>query len=94
MDARPNVSIRILPFSAGLPLGVAVGPFVNLEFGVDSEGEPIEPPGVYVENFAGDLYLTKPDTVRRYHQAYESIRHQALDEVAGRSLLRQRRSAR
>ncbi|WP_280245392.1 Scr1 family TA system antitoxin-like transcriptional regulator [Nocardia abscessus] len=57
-------------------VGVAVGPFIILEFGVDAEGQPIEPPVVYVENFAGDLYLEKPGVVRRYHQAYDSIRHQ------------------
>ncbi len=70
-------------------MGVAVGPFIILEFGVDADEQPIEPPVVYVENFAGDLYLEKPGVVRRYHQAYDSIRHQALDEVASRSLLRQ-----
>ncbi|WP_280258686.1 helix-turn-helix domain-containing protein [Nocardia abscessus] len=86
---RSNVNIRVLPFSAGFPMGVAVGPFIILEFGVDADEQPIEPPVVYVENFAGDLYLEKPGVVRRYHQAYDSIRHQALDEVASRSLLRQ-----
>ncbi|BCK58449.1 helix-turn-helix domain-containing protein [Nocardia wallacei] len=89
VGTRPNVNLRVLPFSAGFPLGVAVGPFVLLEFGSDATGEPLEPPVVYVENFAGDLYLEKHHVVRRYHQAYESIRSQALDAVASRNLLRQ-----
>jgi hypothetical protein len=43
---------------------------------------------VYVENVAGDLYLEKRDLVRRYHEVHRALRHQALDEVASRSLLR------
>ncbi|WP_245547544.1 helix-turn-helix domain-containing protein [Nocardia brevicatena] len=89
IGTRPNVTIRILPFGAGLPMGVAVGPFIILELGAEANGSSIDPPVVYVENFAGDLYLTKPNVVRRYHQAYQSICRQALDEVASRTLLRQ-----
>ncbi|WP_024802359.1 helix-turn-helix transcriptional regulator [Nocardia sp. BMG51109] len=89
IGTRPNVNVRVLPFCAGLPLGVAVGPFVLLEFGNDAKGEENEPPVVYVEQFAGDLYLEKGGVVQRYHRAYESIRNQALDEVASRNMLRQ-----
>ncbi|MBY8863321.1 helix-turn-helix domain-containing protein [Nocardia sp. CA2R105] len=89
IGTRPNVSLRILPFSAGFPLGDAVGPFVILEFGTDKDGQSVEPPVVYTECFTGDLYLAKPIAVRRYHEAYECFRRSSLDAVASRALLRQ-----
>ncbi|MBB5914771.1 transcriptional regulator with XRE-family HTH domain [Nocardia transvalensis] len=88
MGTRPNVSVRILPFSAGFPLGDPVESFVILEFGPDRAGQPIEPPVVYVEGLLGDLYLAKPRAVERYHQAYECLRRSALDPTASRTLLR------
>ncbi|WP_433713651.1 helix-turn-helix domain-containing protein [Nocardia sp. CA-084685] len=87
MSTRSNVRLQILPFRAGFPLGVAVGPFVILEFGTDRHGQPIEPPVVYTENFTGDLYLAKPTTLRRYHEAYESLRRSAMDPIDSRALL-------
>ena len=89
MGTRPNISVQILPFSAGLPLGDAVGSFVVLEFGEDKAGRAIEPPVVFVEGFTGDLYLEKPGAVQRYHDAYEDLRRSAADAVASRAMLRQ-----
>ncbi|WP_433733882.1 helix-turn-helix domain-containing protein [Nocardia sp. CA-129566] len=89
IEARPNVNVQILPFSAGHPLGVAVGPFVILEFSENRQGQEIEPPVVYTESFTGDLYLAKSSTVQRYHQAYESLRRSAMDVFASRALFRQ-----
>lgn len=89
ISTRPNVNLRVLPFSAGFPLGEAIGSFVVLEFGTDQEVQPVEPPVVYTESFTGDLYLAKPVAVRRYHEAYECLRQSALDAVASRALLRQ-----
>ncbi|WP_280382375.1 helix-turn-helix domain-containing protein [Nocardia wallacei] len=84
-----NVTLQVLPYSAGFPLGVAVGPFVLLDFGVDSRGRLIEPPVAYAECFTGDLYLAKSSAIQRYHQAYESLRRSAMDVTASRALLRQ-----
>ncbi|MBF5000560.1 helix-turn-helix domain-containing protein [Nocardia sp. BSTN01] len=89
LSTNPNVTVRILPFSAGLPLGDPVGPFVILEFGKDKQDRPLEPSVVYVENFLGDLYLEKKAAVDRYHQAYNGIQQAALDDVTSRNLLRQ-----
>jgi hypothetical protein len=88
MGGRPNVRVQILPFSAGFPLGVAVGPFVILEFGTDKQRGLIDPPVVYTESFTGDLYLAKPSAVERYHGAYEGLRRSAMDVEASRALLR------
>ncbi|MEV6137054.1 helix-turn-helix transcriptional regulator [Nocardia sp. NPDC051990] len=89
MSTLPNITLQVLPFSAGIPLGDPVGLFTVIEFGMDTTRQPIEPSIVYLENLTGDLYLEQQDDVERYHVAHEAIRRAALDETASRSLLRQ-----
>ncbi|MGQ4601615.1 Scr1 family TA system antitoxin-like transcriptional regulator, partial [Nocardia sp. R6R-6] len=89
MSTLPNITLRVLPFSAGIPLGDPIGPFTVVDFGSDKKQQTIEPPVVYLENYTGDLYLESPSDVQRYHVAHEVIRRAALDEAASRSLLRQ-----
>ncbi|MGF6881977.1 transcriptional regulator with XRE-family HTH domain [Nocardia sp. GAS34] len=89
ISTRDNVTLRILPFAAGVPLGLSPGPFVILEFGTDSKGQPVEPPVVYVEGFTGDLYLERKADVCRYRQAHEALQRSALDVDSSRQLLRQ-----
>ncbi|MEV4128531.1 helix-turn-helix transcriptional regulator [Nocardia sp. NPDC049707] len=84
----PNVSIRVLPFSAGYPTGDQIGPFMILEFPTNSWGEPIEPTIVYAENYTSDMYSEKVGIVQRYTQAHQIIQQAALDEVGSRALLR------
>ncbi|QLY30028.1 helix-turn-helix domain-containing protein [Nocardia huaxiensis] len=88
MSTLPTIAVRVLPFSAGVPTGHTVGPFVILEFGRDSGNRPVEPTVVYLENFLGDLYLEKQASVDRYHQAYQALQQSALDEATSRDLLR------
>lgn len=89
LSTRPNVCLRILPFAAGVPLGLSTGPFVILEFGTDSKGQPVEPPVVYVEGFTGDLYLERQGDVQRYRRAQDGLERCALDVQDSRNLLRQ-----
>ncbi|WP_063042825.1 helix-turn-helix domain-containing protein [Nocardia pseudovaccinii] len=89
MSTLPNITLQVLPFSAGIPLGDPVGLFTIIEFGVDKTRQPIEPSVVYLENLTGDLYLEQQDHVGRYDVAHEAIRRAALDETASRSFLRQ-----
>ncbi|TLG15755.1 helix-turn-helix domain-containing protein, partial [Nocardia cyriacigeorgica] len=56
---RSNVTVRVLPFSAGMPTGDQIGPFVILEFDTDSQGKPAEPTIVYAENYTSDMYSEK-----------------------------------
>ncbi|WP_433710554.1 helix-turn-helix domain-containing protein [Nocardia sp. CA-084685] len=84
----PNVNLYVLPFSAGYPTGDQIGPFMILEFPMDSRGEPIEPTIAYAENYTGDMYSEKVGIVQRYTQAHQKLRAAALDEVASRALLR------
>ncbi|MFF0608717.1 helix-turn-helix domain-containing protein [Nocardia tengchongensis] len=89
LSTRTNVALRILPFAAGVPLGLSTGPFVILEFGSDSKGHPVEPPVVYVEGFTGDLYLERQGDVQRYRRAQAGLERWALDVQDSRNLLRQ-----
>ncbi|MBF6176789.1 helix-turn-helix domain-containing protein [Nocardia blacklockiae] len=83
-----NVSIRVLRFSAGMPTGDQIGPFVVLEFGTDGRGRPIEPTTVYAEGYSSDMYSEKVGIVQRYTQAFERLQGAALDVAGSRDLLR------
>lgn len=87
-STRPNISIRLLPFTAGMPTGDQIGPFVILDFGADRPGKQAEPTVVYAENYTSDMYSEKLGIVGRYRRAHEALRRAALDEVASRNMLR------
>jgi transcriptional regulator with XRE-family HTH domain len=85
----PHVTIRVLPYSSGAPIGHPVGQFAILEFDGDGKGEPVWPPVVYLETFTGCMYLEKDDDLRWYDRAHGELESASLDEVDSRSLLRQ-----
>ncbi|QDP81406.1 hypothetical protein FOH10_24475 [Nocardia otitidiscaviarum] len=87
MAQRPNVSIRVIPFDAPGHSGSLVGSFVFLEFPKLPATGLQEPPVVYVEGYAGDLYLERDPEVTRYRDAYAQIRRVALDENTSRQLI-------
>ncbi|WP_063063774.1 helix-turn-helix domain-containing protein [Nocardia violaceofusca] len=87
ISTKPNVTVRVLPYAAGFPLGTPVGPFAILDFETSSNGVA-EPTVVYVENYTGDMYLEEDADVQRYRRASATIQHTALDAVASRMLLR------
>ncbi len=72
-SSRPNITVRLLPLSAGCPTGEQVGPFIILEFGTDSRGAPEEPTIVYSEGFTSDMYSEKLSIVERYTHAWQSL---------------------
>lgn len=84
-----NVTVRVLPFSAGAPIGHAVGQFAILEFGKDGKGKPVWPQVVYLETFVGCIYLEKTVDVQLYDRVHQSLQQHSLDVAASRSLLRQ-----
>ncbi|WP_245670932.1 helix-turn-helix domain-containing protein [Nocardia flavorosea] len=84
-----NVTVSVLPFTAGFPAGLPTGPFIILEFGRDGRGREVSPTVVYVESYAGDMYLERAKDVGRYRQAYDVIRQSSLDVAASKSLIRQ-----
>ncbi|MBF6244995.1 helix-turn-helix domain-containing protein [Nocardia elegans] len=90
ISAQPNVTLRVLPFTAGLPRCAVTGAFTILDFGRDAKGSAIEPAVVFIPGLAGDIYLEKENDVGRYDRAYEAIRAAALDAKASRDLIRGR----
>jgi transcriptional regulator with XRE-family HTH domain len=85
----PTVSLRVVPFSAGLHHGIMSGTFELLRFPLNGNGQDTEPPTVYVESFTGALYLDKPHEVARYDTAFKNIWESSLDEKASQELVTQ-----
>jgi transcriptional regulator with XRE-family HTH domain len=87
--ALPNVSLRVVPFSAGFHPGILSGSFNILRFPLNGNGADSEPPTVYADLYTGALYLDKPQEIERYSDAFTGIWQQALDEPSSRELIRQ-----
>lgn len=71
-DRRPNVTIQVLPFSAGASVGLD-GAFTHLEF-----SEPIDPDVSYIEDLSGEQYIESAEGNRRLRLAFDRISGQAL----------------
>lgn len=79
----PNLSLRILPFSAGMHRGaLAAGSFVVLDFPVDAE-----PTTVYSEGLTGAAYLDDEDETAPYCWAFDGLTQASLDVAASRDLM-------
>ncbi|WP_227997002.1 helix-turn-helix domain-containing protein [Nocardia australiensis] len=89
LGTRPNVEVRVLPFSAGVPLGDLTGPFIILDFG-EKDGIPVEPPVVYLESYTGAMYFEEEDPVGRYREEHTVVERVALEAQASRDLLRRK----
>jgi hypothetical protein len=87
VSERPNISIRVVPFAAGMHSGVVTGPFVILRFPLNGAGIDTEPPTVYADGYTGGLYLDKPNEVDQYEAAFQEIWEASLDEQASRRLI-------
>ena len=79
--ARPNVTVQVLPFSAGLP-PVTAGSFSVLESMATGT-----PDVVYLENKTRIFFIDAEAEVHRYTQAWELIGDTALDPAASRDLV-------
>jgi transcriptional regulator with XRE-family HTH domain len=89
LNERPNVSIRVVPFSAGAHRGLDTGPFKIMRFPTTGDGRDHEPPTVYVQGFTGALYLDKPSEIDRYAEAFAVIWDNALPQQRSSALFRQ-----
>ncbi|MEU4832387.1 DUF5753 domain-containing protein [Streptosporangium sp. NPDC023615] len=78
---RSNVTIRVLPYSAGAHAGLE-GAFTVLSF-----TEEIDPAVAYVEGTAGDVYIESSDQVDRYKMAFARICDAALSPEASMGLI-------
>jgi transcriptional regulator with XRE-family HTH domain len=82
LGRRPEVTVSVLPFEAGLYPGIS-GPFTLL----DAEGA-LTPPVVYLETPTSDTTLRhEPETVAAYRQVFDRLRERALDGPASARLI-------
>ncbi|MGH3329451.1 MAG: helix-turn-helix domain-containing protein [Streptomycetales bacterium] len=86
---RDNVSIKVVPFAAGLHHGLMSGPFVILRFALDGDGPDTEPPTVYVEGLTGALYLDKPNELERYSAVFSTLWDSSLDDSDSKDIILQ-----
>lgn len=84
---QPNVSLRVVPASAGYHPGIVTGSFTILRFPLNGGGVDSEPPTIYQEMHTGALYLDKPTEIERFDAAFEAIWDAALDERSSRDLI-------
>lgn len=78
---RPNISLRIVPFTAGAHAAM-ISPFMMLRF-----DETLEMDAVYLENELGAIYLERPGDLQHYTQVFEQVSSKALSEDETRELL-------
>ncbi|MDA8369057.1 MAG: DUF5753 domain-containing protein [Nocardiopsaceae bacterium] len=79
MAVRHNISLYVLPFSAGAHAGTAA-PFTILDF-----PGPLDQSIVYVEAVTNDLYLEETEDLDRYNVVYGKLQNSAMslpDSVA------------
>lgn len=72
MAQRPNITVQVLPFTAGAHAGTD-GTFSLLEY-----EEDVNPDFVFVENAIGGLFLDKDDALVRYRTIFGHLRNAAL----------------
>lgn len=73
MAKLPNVTVQVLPFSAGAHRGMQ-GPFAALRF-------PEEPMNtVYLEAYDAALYVEEPSAVASYAERFHALADQALNK--------------
>ncbi|WP_428966820.1 helix-turn-helix domain-containing protein [Micromonospora fluostatini] len=83
----PNVTVRVLDFSAGLHAGAMAGAFSIMEFPEDSNGKEAEPPVAYLEAATGAIYLDKPHETAAYDSIWSDLADRALDESRSKKLI-------
>jgi transcriptional regulator with XRE-family HTH domain len=75
LASRDNVTIEVVPFSAGINHGMQ-GPFIVLEF-PEAEDDDV----LYLESTRGDLInRDDPEEILVYREIFEELRHMSLGE--------------
>lgn len=88
MAHQPNISIKVVPFSAGMHLGADTGTFEILNFPQNPRiGSP--PTTVFIDQPPGNLFLDGPKEVELYEETFDDVLEHALDEAASRELIDQ-----
>jgi len=71
----PNITIQVLPFSAGVHPGIS-GSFAVLEFEDAADNDR-----VYVESHAGSMYLEEHGDLIAYRQLFDDVSNRAPDSA-------------
>ena len=79
---RSNVTVQVLPFTAGEHPAMASGPFVLLEF-----PQAADPGVITAENLTGSLSLDAPDDFRQYARTFDFLQAAALGPRETRDML-------
>lgn len=87
VGSLPNVSVRVLPLSAGPPLAAEAGAFVILDFPQAPDRASVEPATVYMEGVTGALYLDRPTEVGAYRRLWSDLEALALNEAESETLI-------
>ncbi|MEU6562704.1 DUF5753 domain-containing protein [Nocardia nova] len=85
MSTRDNVSIRILPFTAGHPGHTVPTPYIVIDFPPESR----EPSVIYTETTTGTLTFEEDEDVKEFRQVHETLQRSTLEEQESRDRLRQ-----
>jgi hypothetical protein len=82
----PSVTVRVVPFRAGLYAGVETGPFGMLDFPVDAQVGGL-PTMVYLNRFDEHVLLDKDKDVAIYEARWGDVCADALDEADSTRLI-------
>ncbi|WP_280426379.1 helix-turn-helix domain-containing protein [Nocardia carnea] len=85
VSSHNNITVRILPYSAGVHGGMAASAFILLDFPTGSNGEHLEPPIAYVDTLTGSMYLN--NEFRSYELAWNDLEQKVLGEDESRQLI-------
>jgi transcriptional regulator with XRE-family HTH domain len=77
----PNVTLQVVPFAAGEHAGMDGG-FTIFAFSRSADSDV-----VHLDISSGDLYLERPEQIRRYNQVFDQLRAAALEPDDSHALL-------
>jgi transcriptional regulator with XRE-family HTH domain len=81
LSRRRNISIQILPFSAGVHAGL-MGMFTVFQFADDIDRDIVS-----IETHSGDRYLEEQSSVLEYLRIFDSVSNRALDHDDSRAMM-------
>lgn len=82
-----NISIRLVPKSVGMHIGMITNNFVLMEFPPHPRAHLTEPPIVFVQGYTGGLYLEKASEVAIYRDACARLQRIVLAENDSRTVM-------
>ena len=85
MSKKSNISLRVLPFSAGLHAGAVASAFSLMDF----PEEVGEPPLAFVDIFTGAIYLYGAEQLSAYRLLWENLTEKTLTEEETRDFLQE-----